>query len=70
MQVRAYDAAVALELLRSLRQELIIAGPVKIRQQSALEEAQKHEREKRNMTVLKASRCPMTPIRKSSKQKR
>jgi hypothetical protein len=42
-----------LELLRSLRQELILADPVKIRKQSALEEAQEHEPEKRNMTVMK-----------------
>jgi hypothetical protein len=53
VQIRAYDAAIILELLRSLRQELILADPVKIRKQSALEEVQEHEPEKRNMTVLK-----------------
>jgi hypothetical protein len=70
------DAAIVLELLRSLRQELILADPVKIREQGALEEAQEHEPEKRNMIcgfemdrgawTHMASRCPMTPIRKSS----
>jgi hypothetical protein len=53
VQIRAYDAAIVMELLRSLRQELILADTVKIRKQSALEEAQEHEPEKRNMTALK-----------------
>lgn len=53
MQIRAYDAAIVLELLRSLRQELILAEPVKIRKKSALIDAQEHESEKMNMTVLK-----------------
>lgn len=53
MQIRAYDAATLLELLRSLRQELILADPVKIRKQSVLEDAQEEESEKWNVTVLK-----------------
>jgi len=53
VQIRAYDAATLLELLRSLRQELILADPVKIRKQSVLEDAQEEESEKWNVTVLK-----------------
>jgi hypothetical protein len=53
VQIRAYDVAIVLKLLRSLRQKLILADTVKIRKQSALEEAQELEPEKRNMTVLK-----------------
>ena len=40
-------------MLRSLRHELIFTDSVKIPKQSALEDAQEHESEKRNMTVLK-----------------